>query len=77
MCLILPRVQWLQLLKEEERPQENAKLHLIFIYKQHRWLQRNLCSLGVERSLTGISIVYAGYEQESRCLLVFNHSSVH
>ena len=65
------------MVKEEERPQENAKLHLIFIYKQHRWLQRNLCSLGVERSLTGISNVYAGYEQESRCLMVVNHSSVH
>ena len=68
-------VQWPQMLKEEERPQENEKLHLIFIYKQHRSLKRNLCNFGVERSLIGISNVYAGYEREPHCLFI--HSLFH
>ena len=29
MCLLLPRMQWPQMLKKEERPQENAKLPLV------------------------------------------------
>ena len=77
MCLLLPRVQWLQMLEKEERPQENAELHLIFINKQHSWLKRTLYNFGVERSLTGISNSYAGYEREPHCPLVFNHSSAH
>ena len=71
VCLLLPMVQWLQMLKEEERPQENAKLHLIFINKQHRRLKRNLCNFGV----IGISYVYAGYEREPHCLFI--HSLFH
>ena len=53
----------------------NEKLLLIFIYKQHRWLKRNLCNFGVERSLIGISNVYAGYEREPHCLFI--HSLFH
>ena len=48
-----------------------------FIYKQHSWLKRTMCNFGVERSLTGISNLYARYEREPHCLLVFNHASVH
>ena len=35
---------------------------LIFINKQHSWLKRTLYNFGVERSSTGISNSYAGYE---------------
>ena len=47
------------------------------MYKQHSWLKRTLYNFGVERSLTGISNSYAGYEREPHCPLVFNHSSAH